>query len=146
MPATVARWGLQIGLNLTFIFSKMRVVLRRDFCKFPRIPLKRKLRRVCCPRGPPKPGPKGAQGLPRRSFFHLAAQMEVLFSVFGTHTKNKYVFFVCWGVLLFVCYFSFSFRLPKAPLDTEEALGELPGAPKDSPRAPFGRSSSLWKC
>ena len=68
--------------------------------------------------------------------------MPVLFRVFKKYTKNELLFFNLFRLLFVKHYFSNSLHLPKAPLDPKEAPGELPGGPKESPRARLG---TLWR-
>jgi hypothetical protein len=135
MLATVARRGPNNCAKSHFFFCIFCFFLKRFFGKIPGFPLKRKLRRAFWPQGLPKAGPRGARGLPRHSLSHLGAQMVVLFGVFICSAKVAFLFSFLFLLFVFCDYFSNSCRLPKAPPDPKDPLGELPGAPKGFPKS-----------
>jgi len=114
------------------------------FRKFPRSPLKRRLRRAFWPPGPPKAVPRSTRGLPRRSRFHLSVQMLVLFCVFEKN-ENVTATFLFFRERL---RFFFTFRLrrvsskhPGYPLALPADSQRLPKPPQEAPKRSRSRST-----
>ena len=115
------------------------------FWKFPRSPLKRRLRRAFWPPGPPKAFPRSTRGLPRRSRFHLSAQMLVLFCVFGKERKRNRHFFIFFAINCIFLSKAASGSLPERPKRHQKAPKSAPGGSKRASRDPKSRSKGLKK-
>ena len=163
MLATVARRGPQNWPQMHFIFRNSSLFLNRVFDKFPRFPLKRKLRRAFWPQGPPKAVPRGARGLPRHSLFHLGAQIVMLFGVFKKHTKNARTFLLfCFIYHVFLMFSDSQISMvfgraflpqgvpnasqgaPKASQGAPRSSQGAPRVPKEHPRAPKTAPVMPW--
>ena len=108
----------------------------RFFRKFPRSPLKRRLRRAFWPPGPPKAVPRSTRGLPRRSRFHLSVQMLVLFGVFEKNENVTATFLFFLSYVIIVVFGSSPRRPPEGPKGAQEAPGSPPERPKRPQEAP----------
>ena len=87
-----------------------------------------------------------SQGMPKASqdtpVSTLVAKCQCCFAFSNNVLNMNYCFPICSAFSCKKNYFSNYLRLPKAPLDPKEAPGELPGGPKESPRARLG---TLWR-
>ena len=115
----------------------------RFFLKFPRSPLKRRLRRAFWPPGLPKAVPRSTRGLPRHSRFHLSVQMLVLFGVFGKRRKRNRHFFIFFASNCVFFSKAASGSPPERPKRPQEAPKSAPGGSKRASRDPKSRSRGL---
>ena len=115
------------------------------FLKFPRSPLKRRLRRAFWPPGPPKAVPRSTRGLPRRSRFHLSVQMLVLFGVFGKKRKRNPHFRIFFASDCVFFSKAPSASLQVRPKKPQEAPKCAPGGSKRASRDPKSRPKGLQK-